>query len=62
MTDLTGLEQRLTGLLAERAASASPPSDAWERMVAELSERPSAKVAAADEAPDLKRSLISVEI
>jgi hypothetical protein len=40
MTDLTELEREITDLLAERAASASPPADAWDRLVAELSYGP----------------------
>ena len=36
MTDLSELEREITDLLAARAASASPPADAWDRLVAEL--------------------------
>lgn len=36
MSELTDLERHLTDALHSRAASASPPPDAWERIVAEL--------------------------
>jgi hypothetical protein len=57
MTDFADLEQKLTNLLAERAASASPPSDAWVRIVTELSDGPTGWTALAVDPPDITEPL-----
>jgi hypothetical protein len=57
MTGPIDLEKRLTDLLAARAASASPPADAWERIVASTSGRTIATMEATDGEPDLWESL-----
>jgi hypothetical protein len=58
MTGLSDLEQRLTNVLAERAAADSPPADAWERLVAEMSALPTAASAVTAEAPSLLESVV----
>lgn len=45
MSESTDLERAVTDLLAELGASASPPNDAWDRIVAELSGGPRTSVA-----------------
>ncbi len=53
MNELTDLEQQLTDALQTRAASASPPPDAWGRLVAKISNSPTNIPATSDERADV---------